>query len=667
MVLGLNRVVKPIVVLVIVLSLFVPSSLSISSFNHLISNNQTFVQSDSIMVSTVTVEEHESYSTIQLPESNSSLNDPGKPVLPILTKTYIYPIGTKIQGVTASFTNKTEIIIQKPIEKAPYPLPKLSNNQLVQSYSEQTQMIDSTSTEASQIYPEKEFEYSIGVGLDKGIRVLFVTVHCYPVRYQATTGQLTTAETVEISIDHEPPTETLITSNDYDTVIIAPRKFVLSLEPLLVHKNMQGIQTMIKTTESIYRESLNGQYGENGRDQAEQIKYFIKYAIETYGITYVLLVGGHEGQRSTWHVPVRYSNLQDRSFWNDTYVTDLYFADIYTYNETTSTYEFDDWDSNNNGIIGEWTWIYDPEQGWWYDLDQKDELDLYPDVYLGRLACRDISEVRSVVNKIINYERGIFHNSWFKNIVCAGGDTVPYSDGVCEGEIETGLGSSYLEQIGFTSTKLWVTNNALTGPSDVVKELRKGAGFLYLSGHGTPMEWCTHPVSDGDTWIDVYGFQMQHIFNRNKLPICVVGGCHNSQFDVSLMNIPKGFLEYGVRYFFWDEGIECFPKWTWVPECWSWNLVSQQHDGFIAAIGNSGLGWGVGGEHCVEYNEGYLTSHFFQVYTILSQQGYDTLGMVHSETINQYIDRFLPNTDLLDRKTIEEWVLLGDPSLRIGG
>ena len=52
-------------------------------------------------------------------------------------------------------------------------------------------------------------------------------------------------------------------------------------------------------------------------------------------------------------------------------------------------------------------------------------------------------------------------------MVLVGGDTVPYSDGICEGEIENNLAASYLEPLGFQFTKLWVSNGNLTGVKDV--------------------------------------------------------------------------------------------------------------------------------------------------------------------------------------------------------
>ncbi len=615
--------------------------------------------------SRISVKEKTDYATLSLTNSSSFLTEPGKPEIPIVTKTFTFPLGTKIKNVSCRFSDQQIISLDKKIKPSPYPFPKTRDEQLLNHFSKSNMGENKQIYENNNPYPDKDIEYSINCGLEKGKRVLFLTIHCFPVQYRPKENIISMFEQVELHVSYtEKPWQTQIT-DEYDLVIITPRRFVLQLEPLVLHKNLHGINTKIKTVESIYRESAKGAYDAQGIDDAEKIKYFIKNEIEKHNITYVLLVGGHQHQKLSWFIPVRYSNLHDRSFWNDTYVTDLYYADIYKYNQSSQQREFDDWDSNKNGIHGEWTWIF--EDGWWYTQDKKDTLDLYPDVYIGRLACRDQSEVKAVVQKIISYENNFFDQSWYKNIILAGGDTFPFSDGICEGEIVTNHAANSLETIGFNAEKLWVSNGKLNGPLDIIKALHQGAGFIFLSGHGTPLEWCTHPVADHHTWIDVYAFQMQHTFNRNKNPICLVGGCHNSQFDVTMMNIMEGFKKYGPEYFMWNTGIDCFQKWTWAPNCWSWNLVSQKQDGFIAAIGNTGLGWGVSGENCVNYNEGYLNSHFFQVYADLSEEGFNQLGMIQAETINDYIIEFNPNNDPIDRKTIEQWVLLGDPSLKIGG
>ena len=451
----------------------------------------------------------------------------------------------------------------------------------------------------------------------------------------------------------------LPTQKTYDLVIITPLRLSVFVLPLMLHKNNMGVSTKIMTTESIYR-----QY--KGRDRPEDIKLFIKDAIEKWNITYVLLVGGRQWFGARWYVPPRYSNTFDRSFWNETsYVSDLYYADIYRYNETSGEHEFEDWDSNGNGVFAEYTFIWDGV--WWYDLDKKDILDLYPDVYVGRLACTNIREVRNVVSKIKKYEKSAYNKTWFKRMIVAGGDTVPFGDGIWEGEYENEHAASFMEPIGFEVDRYWASDGTLTNTS-LIPAITDGGGFLYCAGHGSPIVWSTHWPENYTGWIDaLVNFDMGDLKNRNKLPICVVGGCHNSMFDVALIRFVKGLLLYGLGYFNWTEDEESFGKFYWLQRCWSWNLVRQKRGGAIAAIGNSGLGWGVGGEGSIQTGDGYITSHFFQIYSEHAHQENCTLGLVHGETLNDYISFFHPNLDEIDRKTVEQWVLLGDPSLKIGG
>jgi hypothetical protein len=188
-------------------------------------------------------------------------------------------------------------------------------------------------------------------------------------------------------------------------VIIAPSEFSNALQPLINHKLNMGVNTTLKVTEEIYSEY-------SGLDQAEKIKYFIKDAIETWGIDYVLLVGSID------KLPIRISYA---SFEGGGLLTDLYYADIY--NDTGG---FCSWDENGNGRYGE---VYHDHHHT-YDIDG---LDLFPDVNVGRLPCQNNAEVKTVVNKIIHYETETYGQSWFKNIILIGGDTFP-GDGGYEGE-----------------------------------------------------------------------------------------------------------------------------------------------------------------------------------------------------------------------------------------
>ena len=168
---------------------------------------------------------------------------------------------------------------------------------------------------------------------------------------------------------------------EFDMVIIAPYKFSDAIQPLINHKNLVGIQTFLKTTEEIYSEF-------SGRDSAEQVKYFIKNAIEEFNVSYVLLVGGRQGQSFRWYVPYRFSNVDD-GYTHKQFLSDLYFADIYKEDGTT----FEDWDSNGNDVFAEWHSD---------DPSASDTMNLKPDVTVGRLPCRYKREVISIVNKIID-------------------------------------------------------------------------------------------------------------------------------------------------------------------------------------------------------------------------------------------------------------------------
>jgi len=641
-------------ILVVMLLLF--TGVNVLAGDTLENKMKTCFESDDIFFSQVSILSDEKYATIEISEANSFLRTPDAPMLPYFTKTYVYPFGTKILNVEIIPKTVIHQKIDKKIKPAPRPIPKTKislKNAFSPSENKQIYL-------SNALYPNEWYSYNIKCGLMDGKRSVILTVNLFPVRYSPGTNLLYQTTDFDVNIEFIKPQKMKTSSENYDLLIIAPKIFSRALQPLVKHKNSYNIRTILKTTNSIYSDY-------SGRDNAEKIKYFIKDAIEEWNITYVLLVGGRVGQLFKWYVPSRYTALDDWSDWEVSHLSDLYYADVYKYNTTSHQYEFDDWDSNGNGIFAEWSRdTY---------LNPEDEIDFVPDVYVGRLACRNLAEVRIIVKKIVNYESNTFGADWFKNMILVGGDTVPTTNEnssqypYYEGEIETNLGGSYLEPLGFNLLRLWASNGNLTRQADLIKALNKGAGFLYLSGHGNPNVWSTHPPNN-DLWIDaLYNPGMALLRNRNKLPVCVVGGCHSSQFDVTNLNFIKGLMEEGLKYFSEDITLETGGFWKneWAYRCWSWNLVRQRNGGAIACIGNTGLGYGSGGLSCISDLDGWITSHFFQVYADQSTAGNYTLGRIHSQTITDYINTFSASWDRLDAKTVEGWVLIGDPSLRIGG
>jgi len=343
--------------------------------------------------------------------------DPGKPIMPEEIELIELPFGATNINVEVNINNLQKTDIDKQIRPSPAPLPLNYENAIGLNYYKNKEIYESDS-----LYPSNWFDFSTGCGINENLdHVTYLSIHVYPYRYSPANNLIYSFDDAEIMITYNnPENDPFPITSSYDLVIIAPSKFSDELQRLIQHKTNAGFATILKTTEEIYDEY-------EGIDKPEQIKYFIKDAIETWDIKYVLLVGGlksviyakprddpNQGSRD-WYVPVRYTNLFDDPAFPlaDTIhdpgtICDLYYADIYK-----TGGEFDDWNSNGDDVIMSWG-----KPGYENDTNP----DYYPDVVLSRLACRSESEVNTLVDKIINYESTPLDPSWFEKMIVVSGD-----------------------------------------------------------------------------------------------------------------------------------------------------------------------------------------------------------------------------------------------------
>jgi len=354
------------------------------------------------------IEEKNEYLKLSLEDEQSYLLNPGKPILPKKVQTFELPFGATNINVKVSPIQTTTTFIEKEIKPSPSPLPLSSIEHVQNPIKKDLSIYQSTNP-----YPSDSYKIDIGVGINEDFEhVTFVTIHFYPIKYTPVENKLTITEKADIKITFtQPENNVLPETTTYDLVIIAPNAFSDALQPLVDHKNSYGVNTFIKTVEDIYTEFP-------GVDKAEQIKYFIKDAIEEYNIKYVLLAGGLKSTlyakprdnknigESGWHVPVRYSNVKVGG--DPGYPSDLYYADIYKQGG-----EFETWDYDGDGIFAEW-----PDDSG----APRDIADLRPDVAVGRLASSDAKEISEVVNKIIYYETTTYGSDWFEKMVVYSGD-----------------------------------------------------------------------------------------------------------------------------------------------------------------------------------------------------------------------------------------------------
>ncbi len=605
-----------------ILSLFIVGTLVISGLGAVALDNEknTYKISESIHFSEPTIKQNDRYITINIKEAASSTMETGKPVLPKHTITYTFPFGTRITNVEVLFSETIEQEISRSISPAPepqivsttYKSNSITISEMVKAYSD------------IEIYPDSRYNYRTGAGLKDGEHVIYLTVHLYPIQYSPSSNMIFYSESATVDITHIPPENPINFPDEYDFLIITPADFsdeFYSIDPefdtsFIDYKNSQGISTKLVTLDEIY----NGDYFPvEGKDDQEKIKYFIKNAIENWGITYVLLVGS--GLEENEKFPVRYAYIPSGNY-EEKFPSDLYYADIYD-----SEYNFSSWDDNDNGKYAEYS-----QTG-----NDMDAVDMYPDVYLGKLPCKDVNEVKTILNKILFFEK---HNKMTNKIVQIGGDTFPGDpDNVNEGEFANGEVLEHLP--GYDTTQLWASNEQLT-KRNIANGFNNNVDFVDFSGHGSWASWATHAPNDDDIWLP------------SKSIISPYTGWLYIDYDMYMV---KDVKKLSVVVF---NACSC-NKYTESADCIGWKTLYIDGGG-IASFGASGIGYGSYGTHETERVWGWMEVHIFD-------ELYNTkiLGQVWSNAITGYVNShmFSEDWDDADCKTVLEMAMFGDPTLAI--
>lgn len=560
----------------------------------------------SIVFSKPILKEENEYTTLKIKEANGFLMEQNKPMLPSYIHTFTYPAGTDITNVKCIAKNIQKLQISKQIEPTPASIPvsALSNT-----------VAEKTTYTLTEPYPETWYEYDVGSGIIDNERNIILKVQILPVKFNPIESYIEWVDEVEIEIEYDLNQDTTNYDDEYDLLILSPNKYTDQLQQLMNHKNNRGISTIIVTLNEI---SSGAYFQAEGRDDIEEIKYFIKNAIDNWLITNVLIVG------SASDFPARLTHV-DLGNDNEIFVSDLYYADIYD-----GENKFASWDTNENSIFGEYEWD-----------GETDEIDFYPDVKIGRIACTNTQQVTTMVDKIIKYENDkAYTKNWFNNIVVIGGDTVPESHGdnsdTDEGER---VNQFILDRMqGFIPDKIWDSNGRLsglviTGLGNIKTGIENGCGFLDFSGHGAPWVWTTFPHNgDKQSLPTPTGRYTNTIINDlnngDMLPIVVNGGCSLGKYQDN-------------------------------DNCNAWAFLANPNGGGIASYGATALGYVYIGEYVTEGLVEGLNIDLFEAY----RDGAITFGEMYADGLNIYLG---PSMDGGDYKTLMEWHAFGDPTLAIG-
>ncbi len=420
-----------------------------------------------------------------------------------------------------------------------------------------------------------------GTGFMNGSPVAELTVT--PLRWNPSTGELQRLSSLEVHIETAPlstgPLPTMDSGDARRMLIVTDHSFESAFNELAQRRNDQGILTEVFTMDSVYASA-------SGRDNAEKLRNFVIEYYTTNGLDFLLLGGDTDA------VPFRYAYAMtcEAGFHarEDSLPCDLYFSDL----DGT-------WDANNNDIFGE----------------VADNVDLHPDIFVGRATVENVTEAETFVANIAAYEDCVQDDHLQRVLFLAEILWMnPYTN---SGESKDYIDEEFLPDF-LDITKLYqaLGNENL---STTMAALNAGQNFINHDGHA----WYS-TMGVGDDYMDIPDVDAVNSGGRLAASMYSIG-CWSAAFD-------------------FDAIAEHF--------------VTNPNGGAVGFIGNSSYGWGSPGNPCYGYSD--ALDHLFHDYL------YSDWSLTNGELLALTKEYFIPYSHW---ENVYRWHqydvnLLGDPSLR---
>lgn len=404
----------------------------------------------------------------------------------------------------------------------------------------------------------------------------------HPYRYNPRTMELQRLVQLELSVNTERALRAPAACRDTGS----PRMLIVTVAPLqelfeglAQRRYNEGILTEVATMDEVLSTA-------EGRDDAEALRNYIIEYRQLHGLDYVLL-GGDTGL-----VPFRYAFAMECQAGfhprEDSLPCDLYFSDL-----------DGDWDANQNDIFGE----------------LEDGVDLYPDVWVGRVTVDDSTEAQAWYDKLVAYEdcqqADHLQDVLFLAEVLWSN---PFTDG--------GVSKNLIQELclpGFMNvTKLYQTLGNLS-ETTVMSAMNAGTNLQNHNGHAWYNGMSIGSGTIGESFLN--SVDSDGRFSALFYSI----GCWSAAFD-------------------FDAVAEHF-------------LTSPLGCG-VSFIGNSSYGWGSPGNPAYGYSD-ILDRYFFQM---LYQDRNARIGQVLAMSKDFYIP--YGRWENVYRWHLYQVNLLGDPSFR---
>ncbi|MGA1865958.1 MAG: C25 family cysteine peptidase, partial [Thermoplasmatota archaeon] len=543
--------------------------------------------------------------------------------LPIIHKEIVLPPGSVDVEVNLRDTAFTYIPVPAGIGTNPHSIPKTKDG---------APLVPEGGFEA----PIQHLDHRIMTGIDQETldTRAYLSVTISPVVPEGYMLRCMVSGVLEISYQ-APACQIWYDPDVYDVLVICPEEFLGTAARYADYRNATGRYTKVVSVSDI----LNDRYWEvQENDTQEEIKRFIYNARLSWGIDFVLLAGDVE------HIPTRHILVLDGYDDSGTMrtdgafvPTDLYYSDLFE----EGTFTFTNWNADRNG---------DSRYLWGeYDGMIRDDPDLYPDVFVGRIPASNDQEFSEMFEKIRGYELEAKGSDWFYNATLCGTNTFTEHP-TPEGEYTCNyIASTFLD--GFNVTKLFETTDTLYNISNVID---LGTGLLVFSDHGDYDGWGYTQAYPSGAYRSIYASRQE---NGHELPIAILDACLTHGFDNENASDIVSGKDPVYDQWYYPPGSSLDER-----DCLGEYLNKNPDGGAIATFGCTRVGYGSLGPSYPTMNSGYFNVRLNKAFT----EGVQTPGQVLARAQKDFLMN-IGVSGVTSYKTLTEYVLLGDPSLNIGG
>ncbi len=386
----------------------------------------------------------------------------GEPIFPVASQNILLPQGTRLADVRIVGLGEGRVLgTATPLLVAPNPV-LLDGSQ---GDPDWTQL----ATTSLELPDAVRFTNQSLAGYQ------LATINVFPVLFQADRGLLTYYDSfsLELQLERADSADGLVPVSDpavtaqvansvinpeilatyttaspaerYDYVIVTTADLAPAFDPLLHEKAARGLSTRLVTTDWI---AANYTGTENG-DLPDKIRQFLRESYEQHGTRYVLLGGDHE------IIPARKVYAAVGSTVDAGLATDMYYA----------------------SLDGPWNGDGD---GWWGEANDGaggGDVDLIPDIAVGRAPVSNLTEARNFVAKTVMYATAAHPNATTALLL---GEEL---DSVTNGTVSSEVIRSRTIPSDWTVHTLYDTTTTVWTKSQLISELNASPNLVHHLGH----------------------------------------------------------------------------------------------------------------------------------------------------------------------------------------